>query len=558
MLDFRRACVVALATCTAVGAIRLPSADATTGISAAARPGVSRPKIAGKGISRDTAHRLKASAPIAAKPYDFNGDGYPDVALGSPYGTVSSLTSAGFVTVLYSSKSGLGTTGKQVINESVMGSNGKPTAYDHFGYSLVSSDVNADGYADLVIGVPDYGNSTYGDKCGAVVVIYGSSKGLVTSTTATTGKPKTYFEGGGSSAGSLQNYGWSLTAGDFDGQGHGDQVVAASWDGAYDLFSQTDVGKSGAADPASLPRRSRPAAYPPLKVTHYRPPHLAPGKAGDVGAATRVTAGIQLAAGDVTGDHKSDLLYTFHNTAGLGETVVMPGQAITQTDGTVSPALGSPIGDTLPPGGSITGGDFNGDGYTDIAISDYTTSTPGGQVTVYRGSPTGPSVGAAVVLKPGSDGVPGTPTSGSGFGSGLAAADVNGDGYADLAVGISHQTVDGVAAAGQVDVLYGGTEGISGIGSQSLTMNTPGLNQKATANDYFGNQNALSDINGDGYADLLVGAYGRTVSGSDDGLFTVIPGSVNGITTTGSQTFTASNLGVAGVKAQIGLRIDDF
>ena len=66
-------------------------------------------------VSARTAAQLAAKAP--AKPYDFNGDGYPDLALGSPYGKVSGHAGAGFVSIVYGSKSGVNTSKKKVISQ---------------------------------------------------------------------------------------------------------------------------------------------------------------------------------------------------------------------------------------------------------------------------------------------------------------------------------------------------------------------------------------------------------------------------------------------------------
>lgn len=94
------------------------------------------------------------SAATPAKDYDFNGDGYVDLALGSPDGKVGAKAGAGFVSVIYGSGSGPNTGDRRVFTQSSTGIPGTPEPYDHFGSSLASADFDRDGYADLVIGAP--------------------------------------------------------------------------------------------------------------------------------------------------------------------------------------------------------------------------------------------------------------------------------------------------------------------------------------------------------------------------------------------------------------------
>ena len=53
--------------------------------------------------------------------------------------------------------------------------------------------------------------------------------------------------------------------------------------------------------------------------------------------------------------------------------------------------------------------------------------------------------------------------------------DFNGDGFADLAVGVPNDTVGTKSAAGDVNVLYGSATGISSSGNQRWTENSPGI-----------------------------------------------------------------------------------
>ena len=96
-----------------------------------------------------------------------------------------------------------------------------------------------------------------------------------------------------------------------------------------------------------------------------------------------------------------------------------------------------------------------------------------------------------------------------------AHLDVNGDGFDDLVVGAQFASPGGRHNAGTVSVFYG---------SATWTPSPPGtplapdrLLEGAAADDLFGNSVAgVGDVNGDGYADIVVGAYHATPRGLFD------------------------------------------
>ena len=118
-----------------------------------------------------------------------------------------------------------------------------------------------------------------------------------------------------------------------------------------------------------------------------------------------------------------------------------------------------------------------------------------------------------------------------GSSTGIAKGDFNGDGIADLAIGIPDKDVvftDGsttttVTEAGAVQIIYGTADrgllaGGTGIpSSQLLTALNPLLsptsNAKAQTADTFGASLAAGDFNGDGFSDLAVALPGKTVGG---------------------------------------------
>ncbi|MFG2135056.1 FG-GAP-like repeat-containing protein [Streptomyces sp. NPDC048751] len=105
--------------------------------------------------------------------------------------------------------------------------------------------------------------------------------------------------------------------------------------------------------------------------------------------------------------------------------------------------------------------DFNGDGYADLAVGA-PGATVGGQsgagyVAVTYGGPHGLSNNRRVVISRATGGIPGSPVKDQGFGTQISKGDLNGDGYADLVVGVATRTGDAV-------VVWGGPRGLSGGG----------------------------------------------------------------------------------------------
>jgi hypothetical protein len=126
------------------------------------------------------------------------------------------------------------------------------------------------------------------------------------------------------------------------------------------------------------------------------------------------------------------------------------------------------------------------------------------------------------------------------------AGDVNGDGFEDLLIGASHADPDGHVEAGETYLIYGSASCIGALGVLDLATldGKNGVRIEGVSNaDHSGTSvSGAGDVNGDGYADLLIGAPGGPRGGAY-----LIFGSPMGLGT--GATFDLSSLdGASGVQ----------
>jgi hypothetical protein len=326
---------------------------------------------------------------------DFNGDGYVDVALGAAQFD-NGQTDEGRVWVFLGSSSGIGTQTPLTLEINQAGA--------AFGYQVASGDVNGDGYADLVASAPAYDGGQTDE--GRVYLYLGSASGLPSSTTLT-------FESDSAGA----NFGTALTMGDATCDGRADLVVGA------ENFSggQTTEGKVWGYYGSSTG----------LATTTFKPEFDREG--------SRFGSAVTLDA-DMNGDGCADLVVGARTWDGgnvaEGRIFYYPGSASGLTSATTF-VEGNQDGLLL--GSLLSGGDFDADGYGDLAVSLPMLSNgndPVGELRVFSGSADG---------LPAADAWRSTNQSGKFLGRALAFnGDFNGDGVSDLAAGLVLPTSSGV------------------------------------------------------------------------------------------------------------------
>lgn len=152
---------------------------------------------------------------------DFDDDGYDDVAIGAPLADFGVLTQAGEIHIIYGSSGGLTSNGDQLWNTDSAGMFGIGEDDEYFGSRMSVGDFNCDGYADIVVGMPDEVVGTV-DEAGVIHAIYGSSGGITS-----TGNDHYYqgYSGANGTAETDDRFGETLAVGDFDNDSCSDLVI---------------------------------------------------------------------------------------------------------------------------------------------------------------------------------------------------------------------------------------------------------------------------------------------------------------------------------------------
>ncbi len=202
-------------------------------------------------------------------------------------------------------------------------------------------------------------------------------------------------------------------------------------------------------------------------------------------------------------------------------------------------------------GRALAAGDFDGDGFADLAIGTPHDSTASvgdvGAVNVIYGSVAGLSSSGNQGWTQDSSGIKGTAENGDLFGRGLAAADFDGDGFADLAAGVPGDNPGSKNDAGGVNVIYGTASGLDATGNQGWTQDSSGIPGTAQAGDDFGLAVAAADFGNGSQADLAAGVPGEDPSGATDGGgLNVIYGGASGLSSSGAQYWDENTEGIVG------------
>lgn len=429
---------------------------------------------------------------------DVNGDGFDDIIVGAP-GYDDGENDEGAAFIFLGSSTGIVGTDPTTAHATIQGDQLSATMGN---FVAGAGDVNDDGYSDVLVLAKDWDNGQSNE--GAVFVYHGSPSGIIATNPA--GANAT-IETNTINA----NFNAVLDgAGDVNGDGYSDIIIGYSsfngGDGAVYVYNGSASGING-TDLADFDWSI---------------------ESEEAGVAFGISVA---AAGDMNSDGFSDVIIgarTYENTETqegaafvyFGSDSGLVGTSIAEAE----LAFYSEQENTLL-GNAVGGaGDTNGDGFSDVII--------GAQIYDFNEANEG---GAFVLFGAGRGLVGNDPTDAQSIGTGQFSAqlgeyldgvgDVNGDGYADLGLGIplydNGQSDEGIAL-----IFLGSADGIVGDGPA----NAHARIESNIASVHLGRGLAgAGDLNGDGYGDVLVGAH--LINGTDGAVY-IYYGSASGITGT--------------------------
>ena len=423
-------------------------------------------------VHRDTftGDALGGFGTSVASAKDVNGDGYEDIIIGEPQN--SDVFSYGGKAYVYFGGPGAGHTANLTLSGTAV--------YSYFGCSVAGAgDVNGDGYDDVIVGAEYYGATIYGYQ-GAAYIFFGGEQMDNVPDVCIFGT-QTYGELGASVAG----------AGDVNVDGYDDVLVGEPGNGSGSLTY-------------------RGAAY--LYMGGQDMDNVSDLVVQGAGMTNYLGMGLS-GAGDLNGDGSADFMIGAYGSNAGGSTsgeadIFFGGPALDSTPDLVVPGYGS---EGL--GFSLAGaGDVNGDGYDDAIIGACFNSTNGqyaGAAYVLFGGKNMDADADVVMTGDSPNGEFGTSVTG-GF-------DLNGDGYADVAVG-SPYAGPSYSYNGTVSIYLGGP-----------AMNgTPDAVMWGNHSDQLGRSvSGMGDFYGEGRAGPNAAARGNLLAGSPIGkvrVFDVVRG----------------------------------
>jgi hypothetical protein len=192
-------------------------------------------------------------------------------------------------------------------------------------------------------------------------------------------------------------------------------------------------------------------------------------------------------------------------------------------------------------GAAATPGDFNGDGFGDLAVGapgeDVNGVFRAGAVYVLFGSSTGLTTTGVRRITKASPGISGIPRSQGFFGTALAVGDFDSDGHSDLAIGDSNRVISSKTGVGAAVVIPGSAGGLDLAGSSVFDETSFG--GVPETDDHYGQTLTSGDYDKNGVADLAIGGPTEGVNGhSQAGAVGVLYGTHGtGLGTGGAQLF---------------------
>lgn len=358
------------------------------------------------------------------------------------------------------------------------------------GYAVAGAgDVNADGWSDVIVGAPQFDNGQNNE--GRAFVFLGGASGLATAPVWTSESNQ-----------AAAQFGYAVSgAGDVDNDGYSDVLIGAPFfDNGQANEGRAFVHLGSAAGPSAS------AVW-----------------TAEADQATASFGATVSGGGDVNTDGFSDVM--------VGAHLFDNGQI---NEGRAFVYHGSASGPSLTPSWTVESdqanaqfgwsvgfaGDANGDGYGDaiVGANEYSNGQASeGRAFAYFGAPTGLGAVAAWTFE--------SDQASAELGTDVAGAgDVNGDGFADVIVGSRHYT-NGQNLEGRAFVFHSSAAGPGASPAWTAESN------QVTA-DFGLSVSTAGDVDGDGYSDAVASAPTMDAGQADEGRVFLYPGSPAGLATT--------------------------
>jgi hypothetical protein len=324
------------------------------------------------------------------------------------------------------------------------------------------------------------------------------------------------FKVGGYAA--SDSLGWGVSGGDVNNDGYGDALIGGEGQSMYVIY-----GKSGGF--------ATSVTLSTLNGTN--------GFEARGGATTDNVGNFGLGLADINGNGYNDIIMAAPvANATKGYIYVFYGSStpfastfnLSSVDGTNGFRIDGVSGYT---GSAVETGDINGDGYKDIIIGawNYNTGTGAAYVIYGKSASFGTTLNLSTLNGTNGFRIDGVATNNN-LTYDMAVGDINGDGYDDIVLGAPRYNTN----TGAVYVLYGKSASFGSVINLSTLNGTNGFRiDGITSGDRTGSGVALGDVNGDGYKDIIIGAYGRSTGAG--AVYTVFPHSLSL-----GATFNLSNL----------------